>query len=95
MDQADAETGDIDDLACRNASDDRIHVAPHDMDGAITEGHKHIWVDDISGMQNDFNTFKVAVGQGLQKRDPRLEILEMRVGQYTDPQLLEPLRPYL
>lgn len=92
MDQADAESTDLNDLARGDVRDDRVHVAAYHMESSPGKSHQDVRIDHVTGMQNDFGVGKVPLCQRLQKGNPLFNILEVCIGKHSDFQSAIPLR---
>jgi len=90
MNQADAESANLDDLPIGDTLNGRIHVAAHDMNVAIGKSHQDIRIDDITGVQDDFDAGEVVFGQHMQKINPLFGIHDMCVRKHPDFQCHHP-----
>jgi hypothetical protein len=84
VDQSNAESACLNDLADGEASNRRIHVTPHDVNGSAGKGGQHIRINYIAGMKDHIDFPETTVQQVLKKGNTLAGILDMRIGKYTD-----------
>jgi hypothetical protein len=84
VDQSNAKSACLNDLADGEASNRRIHVTPHDMNGSAGKSGQHIRINYIAGMKDHIDFPETAVQQVLKKGNTLTGILDMRIGKYAD-----------